>query len=397
MRRTLFLLFITHLLTRILFSICIGFYNNYSLQNDSSWLVNFGNNVLVGDFNFDIKRFIVSPLFPTLCGLFKFLFGMGWNSALIIFQLLISSLSGVYIFKITELLFRNKKISLLSSLIFAVFPLTLWYVNTFSQECLFQSLLIITVYFLLKSLRYPGILNLVLTAILFSFTYLTKAHILLFSVFIPIIYFHNFGYSNKTLIASLIFISISLLFSLPYGLYHYKKNNIYVISSNGSSYQLYLGNTEAGYKSIVDVPEKNSPDYLKIKDINASAGYFNGSQARYDSLLLLPQYEKTRLFSVDVNNWIKGNLIKFLKLKLYDVLFFLMPGVSFRHYSFLYWLLSFILSFPLYLFAYIAILRDIRYSRRNISVILYLFLSMLMFSVFWYVQNRFRTITIEPF
>ncbi len=39
------------------------------------------------------------------------------------------------------------------------------------------------------------------------------------------------------------------------------------------------------------------------------------------------------------------------------------------------------------------------YKIRNINYvfIFYIFISMLLFSLVWYVQNRFRTITIEPF
>ncbi|MES2622426.1 MAG: hypothetical protein V4615_16360, partial [Bacteroidota bacterium] len=67
MRGTFFRLFILHLVTRALFASIIGFYHNYELQADSIWLVKMADQVLVGNLNFDIIRFIASPLFPIVC------------------------------------------------------------------------------------------------------------------------------------------------------------------------------------------------------------------------------------------------------------------------------------------------------------------------------------------
>jgi len=396
-RRVAILLFITHLLTRLVFVVANGFYNNMALQADSIWLVKFGDLAASGNFNFELERFIASPLYPVLCGIFKLIFYSHWNTSLIIFQLLLASLSGVYIYKIAELLFKNGKTALVASLLYAIFPLTLWFVNTFSQESIFQSLFIFTIYFLLKSLESPGTVNVIKAAVLFSLAYLTKSHILLFSLFIPLIYFHRFGLTRLFFKNTIIFAAISLAFSIPYGLYHQKANGTYVLSSNGSGYQFYLGNTEAGYKSIVDVPAKESEDYKRIKDINVMAGYFNGDEAKYDSLLRLPQNIKQKSFTNEAYDWIRQNPAKFIQLKIYNLAFFLMPGVSFRHYSLSNWLFSFLLSFPVYLLAYVAIFIEFRKNRVMNSVIIYVFFTMVIFSTLWYVQNRFRTVTIEPF
>ena len=383
--------------TQIIF-ICInGFFKNYELQIDSVWLVEFGlKNAANLNFNFELERFVASPLFPSLVGMLKIIFGNNWNVILIFVQLFLSSLSGVYIFKIGNLLF-NKKVGIISSLIFAVFPLTLWYTNTFSQECIFQALFIFSVYYLIKSIKYNSVNFVLLSSILFSLAYLTKSHILLFSVFIPIIYYHFYGFTKQTLLYSFVFSSVALIFSLPYGLYTYKNHNQYIISSNGAGYQFYLGNTDAGYKTVVDVPVKGTPEFKKMQDITVTAGYFNGSQAHYDSILHLPQKEKQRIFLEQGIVWIKNNPMKFLKLKFYNTVLFLSPGVSLRHYGFLNWLFSFLLSLPIYLLAYYAMFKLYKSRNMNFIFIFYIFITMLLFSVVWYVQNRFRTITIEPF
>jgi hypothetical protein len=145
------------------------------------------------------------------------------------------------------------------------------------------------------------------------------------------------------------------------------------------------------------VPDKNSVEFKKIQNINVTAGYFNGSQNNYDSLLKLPQNEKQNKFFSESFNWIQNNPLKFIELKVYNILFFLVPGVSWRHYTFLNWLFSFVLGAPIYFFAYYSMIRLFKSKNKNFVFIFYIFCSMFLFSTIWYVQNRFRTITIEPF
>jgi hypothetical protein len=380
-----------------MFAFLTGFFNNYALQPDSHWLVAFGMEAAKGNFNFELERFIASPLFPVIVGLFKFTFNQDWPIYLIIFQLTISALSGVCLYKIGLMLFDKKNTALIASLIFAVFPMTLWFNHTFSQECLFQAFFIFSVYYLIKSVILRQLRYVIASAIFFSCAYLTKSHILLFSLFIPVIYFYYFRFKIDTIIYSAVFASIALLFSLPYGIYQYKINDVYVISSNGGPYQFYLGNTNAGYKTVVDVPQKKSDDYYKIKDIVKYAGYFNGSQAKYDSMLALKQKDKQSLFAKEAFRWIKDNPLKFIELKVYNLLFFLLPGISWRHYEFHLWLMSFIISMPIYLAAYITMYKWFKEGKPYLIIIMSIFGSMMLFSVVWYVQNRFRTITIEPF
>lgn len=397
MRNLTLIIFITHLLSRIIFIFLNGFFNNYSLQADSTWLVEFGlRNAANLDFNFELERFVASPLFPSIVGMLKIVFGENWNVILIIIQLFLSALSGVFVYKIGSLLF-NKKAGIVSTLVYAVFPLTLWYTNTFSQECIFQVLFILSVYYLIKSVKNSSIYLVLLSSIYFSLAYLTKSHILLFSIFIPVIYFHFYGFTKKTFVYSSLFAFVALVFNMPYGIYSFKNHKQYIISSNGAGYQFYLGNTEAGYKTVVDVPAKGTAEFKKLQDITVTAGYFNGSQTHYDSILNLPQKEKQSLFFKEGINWIKANPLKFIELKIYNAILFLTPGVSWRHYSFFNWLFSFLLSLPIYLLAYYAIFKLYKKRNKNNVFIFYIFMSMLLFSLVWYVQNRFRTITIEPF
>lgn len=382
---------------RFLFSITVGFDNNYSKLGDPKWLIEFADKATQGDFNFDIGRFIASPLFPTVAAGFKIIFGDSWSTALVIFQILFSALSCIYIYRITELLFSNTTISLMAGLIYSVFPMTMYYVNTFSQETLFQCLFIISIYYLIVSLKTKSFKAVIMSAVIFSLAFLTKAHVLLFALFIPLMYFIISRNRKYALQASVIYASLCFIFSLPYGIYHKIKNDTFIISSNGFGFQFYLGNTNAGYTFVTDVPELNSAEYKKVKDIIPWAGYWNGNMARYDSMLAMPASQKQLAFIRDAKQWIAANPLKFVKLKSYDLFFFLMPGVSFRNYSFRSWIAAFVVSFPIYLFAYIGTALCLRKKFKEHAWMLFIFISMMMLSVILYVQNRFRTITLEPF
>jgi 4-amino-4-deoxy-L-arabinose transferase-like glycosyltransferase len=197
MKKQIIILFLINLFTRIGYVFYVGFFNNYGLQSDSNWLVEFGlKNAANLNFNFELDRFVASPLFPSLVGLLKLLFRDNWNIFLILIQLFLSALSGIYIYKIGVLLFNNR-IGYISSLIFSVFPMTLWYTNTFSQECIFQSFFIISIYYLIRSVKENSVNCVLLSSIFFSLSYLTKSHTLLFSLFIPLIYFHFYRFKNK--------------------------------------------------------------------------------------------------------------------------------------------------------------------------------------------------------
>ncbi len=396
MHRTNVFLFVLHLLTRVAFALALGWNNNYTLQVDSHELVRFGLQASTGDFNFELDRFIVSPLFSSVVALFKILFGDAWATLLLCFQLLLSALSGVYIFKIALLLFQSRKIGLLASLLFAVFPLTLWFTHTFSQECLFQAFFIFSLYHLIAALERKLTLHVCYAAVFFGLAYLTKSHILIFSLFIPLMFYHVFKFSKTTVWYTILFASISIAFSVPYGLYTYKKHGTYVLSSNGAAYQFYLGNTDAGYKTIVDVPPVGTADYLKMKDITVHAGYFNGSDSIYNATLLLPQPEKQATFYRAAREWIAEHPQKFIELKAYNLALFFLPGVSWRHYPFRTWLATFLICLPVYMLAYFALVRMLKARNPRVVPLVYVMLSMVIFSTVWYVQNRFRTITLEP-
>jgi 4-amino-4-deoxy-L-arabinose transferase-like glycosyltransferase len=367
-------------------------FDRFELNNDSGWILRLMNETGKGVINYDIGRFIVSPLYPFTGGLLQIALGPWWLIALMIVQVALAAWSGVWLYRLALTLF-SKETALVTVVLFALFPLTFWWTGTLASESPFQSLLIGTIYFLVKytRTRYDG--DLIVSVVCFSLAYLTKSHILLFAPFIALYLWKNKTSWKEGLFAATGYAAVSLLFSLPYGYHTLKSQGTYVISSNGGSFHFYTGNSPFGYRSIVDIPERGTAEFNAMQAFEFTP--FNGP--RHDSLMALPQKMKQRLYLEDSFNWIRSNPGKFAELKVYNAAFFLMPGVSWRHYGFGQWLATFAMSLPIYILAYLYLLRLIKRPEKEHLWVVYLFVSMLIFSVVFYVQNRFRTITLEPF
>jgi hypothetical protein len=385
-------IFLTFLIVRVGFVVFSG-YNSFQLLPDTERYDRQSNEILAGHFNLTEPLFITAPIYPYLEALFKFLFGLYWILALQIAQILISSLSGVYLYKTAQLIWGKEDIALTASAIYCFFPFTLWWVHTFSQEMLFQSFLIFTVYSFLKSIYKNDLLSLLVSAALFSVTFLTKSHILLFALFIPIIIFLL---QNKNLKQSLgytaVFTAVCFIFTIPYGLYNLKVNGQYVISSTGLGAQFLLGHNDDAYLTIVNPPPYNSAEAVRL-----SKGDFLIFRQLADEKQGLSQSQLEKLYFNEGLRWCQENPQKAVTIALYDLYYFLMPGLNKNWYSQNQWLASIIISSPIYIFGYIGIFLSLKRDFKRHFWILALFISMIIFSVGLYVQNRFRTITLEPF
>lgn len=390
------LIFTGFLLVRLAFTLGSG-YNHYVLQEDSSWYVGYADAWLRGEFDFDIGRFILSPGYVWFLAFCKAVFSAYWETGVTAIQLVVAALSGVYFYKLGKLLF-NETVAAIATWAFCFLPLTFWWVHTFTAEILFQSLLIISVYYFLRSAQTEKAGQLFLSAVLLGVCLLLKSHIILFTPFIALYYLLNGKNTRVRFAFPVLYGMLCVLCLLPFTIYCWKTHHTLVLSSNGSGYQFYLGNTEAGYVTVVDPPAQGTADFDKLQDIVVYAGYFNGDKPYYDSIMARPQAVKQKLFRQEAMAWIDAHPKKFWTIKVYDVLKFLQPGVSYKYYPFAQWLLVFLVYAPVYFLAYFAIIWAIRREGiRNHIPITGLFVSMLLFSVIWYVQNRFRTITIEPF
>ena len=372
---------------RVLFFVFAPF-DHYELATDSYRIHELVDQTLQGNFDYDIGRFIVAPLYPFFWASQKWLFPNHWELALLFIQWLIQAIGGVYLWRLGLMLF-NKKVAVLASLFYGLYPFAVLWSATFSSEAVFPSVFIGAIYFLVKAFQFNKWRDVIRSACFFSLSFLLKSHVLLFAPFVVIYFFTKKGHAFIALRHSLIYAAICLLFTLPYGIYSYKHYGVYVLSSNGAPFHFYTGNSEFGYRTVVEVPEQGSEDFMALQKMEFAR--FNGPV--HDSIMQLSQKEKQGLYANQARLWIKENPGKFIEMKGYNAAFFVLPGFSFRHYPLPTWLFSFLIMLPIYIGAYFMIwkLRGIHRFMRG------MFWSMALFAIVFYVQNRFRTLTLEPF
>jgi 4-amino-4-deoxy-L-arabinose transferase-like glycosyltransferase len=390
--KKLWLIFFVFLAVRLVFIKLLGA-DNFQLLPDTGRYNEQSDGILHGNFNLTEKWFITAPLYSYLQALVKLVAGSWWMVALTGVQLVLSSLSGVYLYKTAKLLF-TERIALITAAIYCIFPLTLWWVHTFTQDAPFQYLLIFSVYFLLKAIHRNSIPTLLIAAVLFSLTFLTKSHILLFSLFIPLIIWFNLKQNIKRrLLFIVVYSTVCLLFTLPYGIYNYRINGVYTLSSTGQGVLFLVGHNDDVYNIVVNPAGYGTAEQQRALQMDSYAIW----RKIGDTVVRLNQKQKQDLYFNEGLKWCRQNPQKAAKLVMHNLYYFLLPGVNYHTYPFKQWLFAFMLSFPLYLLAYTGMYKALRKNWRRHLWVLGLFAVMVFFSTFYYVQNRFRTITIEPF
>lgn len=347
--------------------------------------------MLLGHFDLDIGRFVVAPLYPFFWAAHKWCFGQYWSVALLLSQWLIIAVGACFFYALAARLF-NGRVAALATVGYTFFPTMLVWSDSFSSEAIFPSVFIAALFFLVEVAHRGRGSDLFWSALFFSLSFLLKSHVLLFAPAIVWYLFKVMPSRKKALVFSICYTAICLLATVPYGLYTLKKHGVYTLAGNGSLFHFYTGHSWFGYRSIVDVPPQESEAFMALRQLDFAA--FNGTQ--HDSLMLLPVAERQNAFGAWAMDWVQQNPKETAELVAYNAFFFLMPGVSFRHYPAATWLALFLLSMPIYWGAYAALRWLVLHPQKYHSFFLALFITMLLFSMVFYVQNRFRTLTIEP-
>ena len=385
-------IFFAFFIVRFGFALFSG-YDNFALHGDAPRYLEQSDMVLRGDFNFQTTFFIGAPFYPIFQALFKFIFGSYWIAAHQFALVVLMSLSGVTLYKMTNILFDKKNIALIAAFVYCFFPMTFWWTHTFSQDSPFQFELIFTMYFLFKGVKNEDFKSIIYSAILFSITFLTKSHALFFSPFIVLYIYLNSKSSIKTKLTwCAVYAIISFAFTIPYGLYQLKTSGTYVLSSNGLGGHFISGHNDDMYKGLISPPPLNSEEERRYKAMD-----FQIIRDLKDTLQTLNPKQKQDLFLAEGIKWCKNNSEKMPRLLWTNFYRSMMPGVNKDSYPFKFWLLSFLISLPIYLFAYLTIPYLLAKEFKQNIWIIGLYLSVFILSVIFYVQNRFRTITLEPF
>ena len=386
------IIFFAFFLVRFLFLAFTGF-DNFELQFDSTWYNAQSDQVLKGNFNLLRPLFITAPFFTYFQALIKFVFSNYWMGVLEFLQITIASVAGVFFYKLCDTIFDDKKINVLSTFLFCFYPFTLWWVGTFTQDIWFQSFLIIFFYYFFQSLKNDSIKFLIISSIFFSITFLTKSHILLFSLFIPqIIFFKEKITFIRKIKFVIIFTIICITFTLPYGIYNLIVNKTYTISSGGIGGSFLIGNNSDAYLNHVKLneitPEQKKRFRWSVYQI------FSDLKPKIQNVT---PGEIQKIYFHEGLKWIKENPKQAIELKVNHAIRFFTPGINKYWYSHEKWLGTLLITFPLYFLAFVSILYLLFKNFKQYFWILALIISMFLFTTIFYFSNRFLIITLYPY
>jgi hypothetical protein len=374
--------------------------SSFSFLLDSYRYDKLSSQILQGNFDLDTGPFLVAPFYPWLLAGFKGVFGHLGLPALSLVQILVEALAGVFLLKMAVLLWGNRLFLLRTLVIlYAFYPLTFFYCYSIGQESLFQSTLIISLYFYLKTCFFDkNKKDLIAFSVVFSICFLTKAHSLLFAPFSVLGWYKIDKNWRKTLNKALFLALISLSFTLPNGLFNLKKHGVYTFSSDGTMLFFWYGNSACAYDVYVPRNSDYSKDSAYLIFLEGERFRDDKSEVSQQRFAQLPTYkERHRIFRDSAINWIKRESNTWFLLKKYQIIHFLVPGVTSPPYTFSVWLALFCLSFPLYISAYFGFYLAYKNEKYKHFWMLHLYLFMLVFSIIFGLQNRFRVITLEPF
>lgn len=394
-----YLIFIIALITRLIY--CFLIPNVVRLDEQRYDILS--NQIINGNYDLDAISFICAPFIPYFLALIKLVFINYWEQLFFIFQSILTALSVVYLFKLTDLLFKNKQMATIAAWFYCFYPMTFYYVKNIGQECTYQSCLIISVYFLIKFSALKLKRDLIISAILFSICFLTKGIILFWSPFIVLFIFSIKSINLKEKINnSIVFSAICLLFTMPFGFYNVQKHNVYTFSSDGLAHYFWFGNSEFAYQRDVlgTINYENKTTTIRdtakwIYDMSPP----NVSMDIYEKAFKLFPSEQARqtIFKRNAFNWISDNSKRFVELKIHCFIRFFLCGLNYKIYPLSKWALSVAIFLPLYSLAYFGMFKSLKNDFEKHNWIGTLFLTMFLFSMVYTFESRFRTTTLEPF
>lgn len=373
----------------MLFKLISGF-DNFELFGDALRYDFLSENILNGNQNLDITAFVTAPLYPYLIALFKIIGGEYWQLLAVSYNFILVSLSAVYIYKISMMLFKQSGWSYLAVIIYIFYPLTLWYNFSITQETSFQSYFIIFSYFFILFLEKNSWKHVLLSATFFSLAALTKSHIQLLIPFILILSWYYTAVRKM-----LVFMVLLLLFQLPQAYLNWYNHGIFSYSSFGDGSLFLAGHSAATYPCLSKEIEK-FPD-IKAQGCDLDIIFHPPYKFdNYGQVNVLPVNERNRIRYQIAWEWIRTNPDKFLELKWNALKRFVIPGLDSRIYDSFKWWVSLLSGLIIYLPAWIGIYFALRKNDPASKYILSVYLVIAIIFIVFYPQNRFRVITLEP-
>jgi hypothetical protein len=354
---------------------------------DISRYLDTSKNIIEGNYNLINELFITAPIYSYYLALLRLIDDKNFLNLLITSQIIISSIGVIYIMKISRLLFDDKNTEIITGIVFSLYPNTFFYAHMVAQETIFEFFFIISCFYFCKFTNNNKIKYLLFFLLFVTLALLTKSHISIIIILLLL----SIVIVSQTIKRKLQNILISILvigiITFPYGYYNYVKNKIYVISSSGPGMYMSLSHNDNIYNFLVEI---SSLEELKNKNS------INLFPVQDKSIEKMNMKEKENFWKKDALQWIENNPKKFIKMKMYNFFHFIFPGVNINHYTFNKWLISFIISAPVYIGAYVAIYKCVRINIKKHLLILSCFIGMIIFSTIFMPVDRFTYVTLEP-
>ena len=193
-----------------------------------------------------------------------------------------------------------------------------------------------------------------------------------------------------------------MISTLPSGLYNLQKHHVYTFSSDGLACYFWFGNSEFAYQREClgkryiahksEVIQDTAMLLYNWTPPNVTMENFKNALTFYPS-----EQGRQAIFKRNAWAWIQQNPTRFVQLKGESFFHFFMWGLNYKIHPLSIWLISVIIFAPLYLLAYFGLFHSIKNNFKQHNWLLGLILTMLIFSIIFTFDPRFRRITLEPF
>jgi hypothetical protein len=276
----LFNLVIIALMSRLIALLVFG----VKVFPDSKNYIEAGDNLLQNGL---IEAHHIMPLFPLITAF------LNTNLNIILFNISLSLINVVLIYKISSLIFKNKNISVIAAFIWSIYPFSIFYSISALTETLFVSLVLGTFYFMYQK-------NTNIAFFLAVLSILLKPTLELFFPFF-IIFFSHFIYKNNFKNTSILLIKYLLIYLLVmsfWWIHQYNKYGELVRLNLGDGIVWYSGN------NALNTSGGGVHDPLKGKDMEMRQFY-----EAYSNPIDLNDALKVSAF-----NYIKSNPTHFFKM-----------------------------------------------------------------------------------
>lgn len=219
-------------------------------------------------------------------------------------------------YKLILLVWNNKPVALISSLIYAVNPLLLFFSIRVRVEALFGLLLVSLIYTLIKNYKsgFPNAFSLIFVGLLGGLATLCRPNALLVIGLITFwIIYVNWRKWKKAFTLCACFVLGCTIIILPWTIRNYSQHNEFILVSDGFGYSFWISNSE---HKMADLKAKDYQEYLEAdkrlwQDTARIENTLNGKSLKekenyYTNLGI--QYIKDNFSS-----WLGLNIMKFIE------------------------------------------------------------------------------------